>query len=126
MTCEDGTTELRILVVEDEALIAMELQMMLEDLGHRVVAICGTVERALARLDEHGDGLDAVLLDAKFGGRSSRRVADALRDRRIPFLVTSGYGAVEIEQLGPYPGHLAKPYDERHLRRALDELDRAS
>ena len=116
----------RLLVVEDEFVIALDLQNLLEAAGHEVVALAASVADALALLD--GDGgddaepgrrrpplLDGAVLDVNLRGEPATPVADALAARGVPFVFVSGYGAA-----GRPPGHeaapvLAKPYSEGDL-----------
>ena len=80
----------RVLVVEDEALVAMELADILEHVGCTTIGPAATVAQALALLD--GRRPDAALLDLNLNGESGARVAIALNDRGVPFVVVSGYG----------------------------------
>lgn len=122
MTEHSERNELRLLVIEDESLIAMELEDMLEDLGHLVLGVGGSVSLALGLLDRFGPELDAVLLDANLGGKSAAPVADALRERGVPFVVASGYELDEVRQLGSDAPRLAKPYGKEEVRKALSSL----
>nr|RDS95975.1 response regulator [Cereibacter sphaeroides f. sp. denitrificans] len=83
------TQGLRVLVVEDEFLIAIDLQLMLEDVGCTVLGPVGTVDDALRILDETRP--DVVSLDLNLRGQSSVPVAEKLRALEIPFIVTSAY-----------------------------------
>jgi DNA-binding response OmpR family regulator len=114
--------ELRLLVVEDETLIAMELEDILHDLGHRVLEICGTVPQAVAFLDANADGLDGAILDANLGGTSAEPVAKALRERRVPFVVASGYSADELRRLGIEAPRIRKPYRKQEIEAAVAGL----
>jgi CheY-like chemotaxis protein len=85
----------RILVVEDEYLVAEHISLMLEDLGYQVVGPVPTVPEAIMVIE--GEKLDAVLLDANLGGMSSAPVAAELAARRLPFVVATGYGNIELD-----------------------------
>lgn len=78
----------RIMIVEDEALIAMSLEMTLMDEGAEVIGPFAVSELALAAVD---DGLDAAVLDVQLGKHTTRDVAAELFDRKIPFLFTTGH-----------------------------------
>lgn len=79
----------RILVVEDEFLIALEILSMLEDAGFSGVEHAGTEAEALRLL---GSGAwDAVVADANLDGRSAERLTIHLRAQGIPFVVVTGY-----------------------------------
>jgi DNA-binding NtrC family response regulator len=84
----------RILVVEDEYLIAEHIALMLEDLGYEVVGPVPTIAEALDAIA--AGTLDAVLLDANLGGTSSAPIATELAARRLPFVVVTGYGNIEL------------------------------
>lgn len=100
---------LRVLVVDDEYLVAVHIEANLEDLGCQVVGPVATVEAALALIE--AGGIDAALLDANLHGKSSSPIATELRARNIPFVVVTGYGKLELisEALNAAP-RLAKPF----------------
>ncbi len=78
----------RILVVEDEPLILMELAFAIEDLGAASIA-ANSVERALAEIEAGPP--DAAILDVNLGrGATCEPVADHLRRLQVPFLIHSG------------------------------------
>lgn len=78
----------RALVVEDEALLAMEIAQWLADAGFVVVGPATTVARALKLIGE--PGCDIAILDVNLGKEHSEPVALELKARRIPFVVVSG------------------------------------
>ncbi len=110
----------RLLVVEDEFVIALDLQNLLEAAGHEVVALAASVPDALALLAAGAAPgrqplLDGAVLDVNLRGEPATPVADALAARGVPFVFVSGYGAA-----GRPAGHetapvLAKPYSEGDL-----------
>ncbi|HZV20331.1 MAG TPA: HWE histidine kinase domain-containing protein, partial [Hyphomicrobiales bacterium] len=79
----------RILVVEDEALVALEIEEMLQGEGFEVVGPAKKVVSALELLEERG--CDAAILNINLGSESSEPLARTLHERGIPFLVLSGY-----------------------------------
>ena len=85
----------RILVVEDEYMIADEFRMELEEAGAVVVGPTATGEDAL-RLIATGPKLDGALLDVNLGGTMSFAAADRLMRDGIPFIFTTGYDASSI------------------------------
>jgi CheY-like chemotaxis protein len=117
---EDDLDGRRILVVEDERLIALDNQDLLTEWGCEVV---GPVESVAAALDLIVAKLpDAAVLDFHLKGETSEPVAEALHKANCPFVVTTGY---EREHLGPYAARgrmLPKPVDGDALRRTLTEL----
>lgn len=112
----------KILVVEDEALVAMLVEDALLDAGFAVIGPAATVEEALALLDDERP--DAVVLDLNLAGETSTPVADLLASRGIPYVIATGYGASGLP-----PGHqdamvLAKPYDPAELTSMLGRICR--
>ncbi len=110
----------RVLVVEDEALVAMLVEDALLDAGAEVVGPVATVAEALQLLK--GRLPEAAVLDLNLAGETSTPVADELARRGVPFVVATGYGADGLP-----PGHanvpvLAKPYDPADLTAALARL----
>lgn len=110
----------RVLVIEDEALVAMLVEDALLDAGFHVLGPAATVEEALRFLE--GERPDAVVLDLNLAGETSTPVADLLAARGIPYVIATGYGASGLP-----PGHqqamvLAKPYDPGELIAMLGRL----
>jgi CheY-like chemotaxis protein len=104
----------RILVVEDEALLAMTIEDVLADAGATVVGPASAVARAL---DLAADGpLDAALLDINLGDERSDAVAEMLRNRGVPVVLATGYGSASVPGDTPV---LAKPYREKQIVEAL-------
>jgi len=98
---------LRILLVEDDPLICLDLEASLGELGAIVTAASG-VARALAALK--ASPLDFAVLDFELGAETSEAIAEAARARGIPFLYLSGYSEHD-ERFSRWPGIrvLAKP-----------------
>lgn len=115
-----GLAGRRVLVVEDEALVAMLVEDALMDAGAEVVGPVATVADALELLRLQLP--EAAVLDLNLAGETSTPVADELARRGVPFVVATGYGADGLP-----PGHgnvpvLAKPYDPADLTAALARL----
>jgi CheY-like chemotaxis protein len=109
---------LRVMVVEDEALIALHLQDMLADLGCRVVAVFSSLAQAEAAAPTVET--DAAVLDINVAGREVFPVATILADRGIPVVFSTGYGAGMLpERWRAYP-IVAKPFDPGALRQGLN------
>ena len=109
----------RVLIVEDESLIAMLLEMALTDEGCEVVGPAARVSDAipLAR-----DGpLDGALLDVNLGGESVFPVAEVLAARAVPFLLLSGYGDEAVPEGRDWPLR-SKPFDVNEVLAVLSEL----
>lgn len=118
MTKETRRASQRILIVEDEFLIADHIAMTLEDLGYAVVGPVATVAEALGLVA--GEALDGVLLDANLDGESSAPVAAELVTRGVPFIVVTGYGQLDLptDQLNDAP-RVTKPCNVAELGRTL-------
>ena len=111
----------RVLVVEDESLVAMMLADMLGDLGCSVVGPLGTRTQALQAVTD-GEPVDLALLDVNLGGDSVYEVAEALRRRRVPYAFVSGYGAAGIDSRHAGVPVLAKPIEPALLARLVSEV----
>lgn len=112
-----GTLEgLRILLVEDEPIIAMTAEDMLDALGCTVVASAATLEEALAAAQ--AGGFDLAMLDINLNGVTSLGVADALKAAGTPFIFTTGYGAEGSGSHRDVP-LVTKPYRLTDLQDAL-------
>lgn len=85
-----GLQGTRVLIVEDECVIAMEIECTLKDCGAQVVGSCTTVESAIEQIDRSRD-FDAAILDIDLRGQYAGPVADKLIRVGIPFIITSGY-----------------------------------
>ena len=109
---------LRILIVEDEMLVAMNIEDMLLDLGHEVAGLASRLEPALS-LAREGE-FDLAMLDVNLAGETSFPVAEILAGRRIPFLFATGYRIKGIaEEYRTYPV-LQKPFRAQDLEQALE------
>nr|WP_294545970.1 response regulator [uncultured Rhodopila sp.] len=107
----------RVLVVEDELLVALMIEDFLTEFGCTTIGPCGTVETALHAVRTHA--LDLALLDVNLSGERVYPVAEALAERHVPFLFLSGYGEEAIP-----PGHAdwkvcAKPFKGAKLAEML-------
>jgi CheY-like chemotaxis protein len=114
-----GTTDphlkgLRVLVVEDEAIVSLLLCDLLEDLGCIVI---GPVHDAPSALEAVEQPLDCATLDLNLAGDKTYRVADALSDHHIPFIFTTGYSHVD-QRFASVP-RVLKPFDNADIQRAL-------
>jgi CheY-like chemotaxis protein len=107
----------KVLLVEDEAIIAMMAEDMLEDLGCIVAATASTLSEALAEAEK--GGFDVALLDINLNGFESLPVAARLRERGCPFIFTTGYGSAgRGSEHGDVP-LLTKPYRPNDLGQAI-------
>jgi CheY-like chemotaxis protein len=81
----------RILVVEDEPVVALMIEDMLTSMGATVIGPASNLPEALALA--HGEAIDAALLDVNLNGEDGRQVAVVLKARGVPFVFATGYGA---------------------------------
>ncbi len=109
----------RVLIVEDEMHLAMMLEDVLGHAGYRVLK-AARLPAALQLADR--ERIDAAILDINLAGMPVFPLADALRERGIPFLFASGYGAAGLP--ADYCGHpiLQKPFTIEPLLRLLARL----
>lgn len=113
---------LRVLVVEDETLVALLLEDMLGELGHVVVGIAASVRKALELAEQNQ--LDLAILDLNVGGQESYPVAEALAARNVPCVFATGYEAERLH--APYSGGavLHKPFMQSDLQTAIGKAFR--
>ena len=109
----------RILIVEDEELIAIELSAELSRLGWSIVGPAATLTEAQALLSK---GVDAAVLDVNLRGRAVYSVAHALQKKRVPFLFCTGYEMVDPEGRFADVPVLRKPAHPAAVSAALSDL----
>jgi DNA-binding response OmpR family regulator len=119
---EDTLEGLRILVVEDEAVIAMMLEELLRQSGAIVLGPVGTASEAVALIEQNS--LDCAILDYKLVDGSSLGVADTLVKRDVPFLFASGCDASVIDSRYPNAPFLEKVFDRAELLAAISAIGR--
>ncbi len=109
----------RILLVEDEGMIAMLVEDMLDDLGHELVRVANRLEEAVAAAGS--EAIDLAILDLNLGGALTYPAADVLAARGIPFIFATGYGSGGLK--GVYSGWptLQKPFDTEALGQAIQQ-----
>lgn len=110
---------LRMLIVEDEAMVAMMLEDQLMELGCVVVGVAGSVSEGLAKIDLVAADLDAAVLDVNLGGEKVFPVAAKLTERGVPFIFATGYGLAGISPDFARTPTLAKPYSPHQLEMML-------
>ena len=108
----------RILVVEDEMMIAMLVEDMLAELGCSVVGPAHALDVAL-NLARTEQGIDAALLDVNLGGQPVFAVADALREKGVPAIFSTGYGDAGLRDIDRGSQVLQKPFRAGDLAKAL-------
>lgn len=107
---------LRVMILEDDPLIAFDLQCIVEDAGHEVVTVCASRRDGLAGIER---GIDFALLDVDVHDGKSFPVAEALRARAIPFAFVSGSHRGELPAALTGSRFIAKPYAEAAILGAL-------
>lgn len=107
----------RVLVVEDESLVAMLLETMLEDMGCVPVGPAATIDEALKLVDQ--ETFDAALLDVNVAGQQVFPVARALEARGIPLVFSTGYGEGGLPEAWRGRPTVQKPFTEAIIRDAL-------
>ena len=117
---EESQSELpqRVLLIEDNMIIALDTEEMLRELGVKDVLVSGSVTQALRAIEKESPQF--AVLDFNLGEESSEPVARELTRRGVPFVLATGYSAKEIkfEELGAR-SILKKPYDKSDLAKAL-------
>jgi CheY-like chemotaxis protein len=117
MTPPPGT---RVLIVEDEAIIAMTAEDMVEEMGCVVAGVAASLDEALALAET--DDFDVVLLDINLNGATSTPVAELLAAKGRPFVFTTGYGtsgpAADFVGVPVVP----KPYRAEQIGRAINQV----
>ena len=98
----------RVLIVEDEAMIAGWIEAILRKGGWSVVGPVGTLERALETIAR--ERLDAALLDVRINGQEVYAVADVLMGRGIPFVFVSGFTRKQMPPGYRDCAHITKPF----------------
>lgn len=112
-----GLADRKVLIVEDEALIAMTLQDMLEDLGCLVVGRAMTIDHAMRCLE--GPQFDVAILDVNVAGKAIDPFSRELAARGIPFVIATGYSDMDTSTRFEGRPMLQKPYNQDDLRLAL-------
>jgi len=113
--------DLRVLLLEDHALIALDVETMLLALGAASVTTFTTVEDALSKIDV--TPFDVGLIDVQVGTATSMPLAVELKRRGVPFAFATGYADFHMiaEELRDVP-MITKPYKEDDLRKTVQAL----
>jgi len=109
---------LKVLVVEDEALIAMALAGMLTDSGCAVAGPATSLKKGMQLIEE--ETVDGAVLDVNLRGEMVFPLADALAERSIPFVYVTGYGNL-LRACNHGRPVLQKPYDNQQLLRIIGQ-----
>ena len=119
---EGALVHRRVLVVEDEYFIADDMVRVLQKLGADVVGPVQTAEKAMALLQD--SPVDVAVLDINLRGRMVFPVAEALRNRGVPFVFATGYTEAAIPSDYSDVPLWEKPFQPEELAKALPDLMR--
>ena len=109
----------RVLLVEDEALVAMLIEDMLADDGCSVVATASRLSEALGYAEDPELAFDVAILDLNLAGETTFPVASALKARNMPFAFATGYGAGGLPAEWRDRPTLQKPFNAGDVTQAL-------
>lgn len=117
---DDLLSDHRVLVVEDEMLVLLNVEDMLADLGCESVSAAATVAQAIALID--AQAFDVAMVDVNLDGTKSYEVADALAARGVPFAFSTGYSGQSLDEGYRDRPVLGKPYRVADLVEILKRL----
>jgi CheY-like chemotaxis protein len=109
----------KVLVVEDEMMIAMLIEDILEEFGCELVGPATNVPRALELIEK--ESVDVAVLDLNLDGQDTYAIAGALQRKNVPFIFATGYGSTVLRQEYGNRPVLQKPFQARDLETALTE-----
>jgi CheY-like chemotaxis protein len=124
MITQKSLRGLRILVVEDEAMIVMLLEDMLSDLGCELIGPAYKIDEALALIQS--ERFDGAILDVNLAGERTTPLADILQSKGIPLLFATGYGNAGVNDAFRGRPVLTKPFTQNQLEEAMRSLFAAS
>lgn len=111
----------RVLIVEDEGLVAMAVEQTLTSVGYDVVGPAPNTKKALKLIA--AEVVDAALLDVNLGGERIDSVAQALAEADVPFAFCTGYSCTSALPPGFHDRRvLKKPFHAEELLKVVDEL----
>jgi len=114
------TEKARVLIVEDEIVVALFLEDILAEFGYEVAGVASRLEEGLARAE--APDFAVAILDVHLNGRDVFPLADRLAERSLPFVFATGYGARGIPERHAGRPVLQKPFLPADLSRALAGL----
>ena len=119
-TAVDAPQRNRVLIVEDEPLVAEDLRAVLVDAGFEIAGVAFRVAGALSLIESVG--CDAAIVDANLAGASAAPVAAALSARGLPFVVLSGYTREQLRSEFSAGFFIQKPYRLTELIEGLSSI----
>ena len=108
---------LRVLIVEDEALVAMLIEDVIAELGHESVGVAARLEAGLAMAKE--TDADFAVVDLKLNGERTYAIAEVLLRRGIRFMFVTGYGAAAVDAGWRGQVVVQKPFEVDEFERAM-------
>jgi len=120
----DAAKRLRVLVVEDESMVAMLMEDMLADIGHEVGAVASTLDAAMEQA--RTGSFDVAILDVNVDGKPSYSVAEVLASRGVPVVFATGYGSRAQDHRFATTPVLPKPFAVDSLRTVLSQFSSRS
>jgi CheY-like chemotaxis protein len=119
---DDALNGKRVLLVEDEALVAMLVEDMLADEGCVVAATATRVNEAIAKASDVSLEFDIAILDVNLAGEPVFPVAEALAKRGVPFAFATGYGAGGLPDAWKNRPTLQKPFTAADVTAVLQKI----
>lgn len=111
----------RVLIVEDEIVVALFLEDVLDEFGYQVAGVVTQLDEAIGREPDY----DLAVLDVHINGRNVFDFADMLAGRGIPFVFATGYGERGIPERHRCSPVLQKPFQPDDLKRILKDISPA-
>lgn len=115
-------SKLKVLIIEDESIVAMMIEDLIVDMGHEVVGTAGRLEQAQKLATELA--LDFAIVDVNLNGQLTYPVAETLKARGVPFVFATGYGAQGLKDEWKQSPVLQKPFQPEDLTRAINAVAR--
>lgn len=112
-----GAEKLKVLVIEDESLVAMLIEDVLGELGHEPVAVAARLDQAIE--SARTLTVDLAIVDINLNGQRTDPVVAILSQRGIPFLFASGYGAAGVTAEWAHVPIVQKPFQPDELASAI-------
>ena len=110
--------DVKVFVVEDESLVAMQLEDMLFDMGCEVVGLAMRLNRAHEMLDA-GVKVDVAILDVNISGEKVYPIAERFREAGVPIVFATGYGRSGVEEEWQECPILQKPYTTKQIETSI-------
>lgn len=116
----------RVLVIEDDYLVAQVVCDLLEEAGAKIIGPIGWVDEAIAFIKGNGTAFDIAVLDVNLHGQKSYQIADTLWAQHVGFVFMTGYGADALDAAYRHYPRCAKPLNQQTIVNALATLQLGS